>query len=63
MKTQLDVARHRLFDAGMLNAANMKLFPGNSRDAAPEKVAEQVNKAVAQIEAGDFEVVEDFDDD
>jgi len=39
------------------------LFPGSSRDAPPDKVAEQVNKAIAQIEAGDFELVEDFGDD
>jgi hypothetical protein len=62
MKTQLDVARHRLFDAEMLNAANVKLFPGSSRDAKPEQVAEQVVKAIAQVEAGDFELIEQFDD-
>jgi hypothetical protein len=32
----------------------IKLFPGSSRDASPEKVAEQVNKAIAQMEAADF---------
>jgi len=62
MKTQLDVARHRLFDVDMLNAANVKLFPGSSRDATPEKVAEQVNKAIAQVEAGDVELINEFDD-
>lgn len=61
MKTQLDVAKHRLFDVDALNAANVKLYPGSSRDATPEKVAEQVNKAIAQIEVGDFDLVDDFE--
>lgn len=62
MKTQLEVARHRLFDKDALHAANVKLFPGSNRDATPEMLAEQVNNAIAQIEAGDYELVEQFED-
>ncbi|MBF0246703.1 MAG: hypothetical protein HQL36_01305 [Alphaproteobacteria bacterium] len=62
MRTQIDVAKHRLFDEGALNADNVKLFPGSRRDASREEMAEQVNKALSQIEAGDFELVVDFDD-
>jgi len=62
MKSQLEVAKHRLFDESALNAADIKLFPGTNRDATSEDMAEQINKAIAQIEAGDFEVV-DLDDD
>lgn len=63
METQMDVAKHRLFDKEGLDADNIKLFPGTSRDATPEEMAEQVNRAIAQIEAGDYEIVDDLDDD
>lgn len=55
--TQLEVAKHRLFDEKTLHAANVKLFPGSNREATPEQMAEQVNKAIAQIEVGDYEEV------
>ncbi|WP_419828366.1 hypothetical protein [Methylobacterium sp.] len=61
MSTQLEVAKHRLFDEEGLRTANIKLFPGSNRDATSDQMAEQINKALAQIEAGDYEVVE-FDD-
>lgn len=63
MGTQLELAKHRLFDRKMLHVSNVKLFPGGDREATPEQMAEQINKAIAQIEAGDFESVEDFCDD
>lgn len=62
MTTQLDLAMHRLFDEDALHAANIKLYPGSSRDVTPERIAQEVNKAIAQIEAGDFVSVDDFDD-
>ncbi|PCI40337.1 MAG: hypothetical protein COB46_07055 [Rhodospirillaceae bacterium] len=62
MKTQIEVAQHRLFDQDALGADNVKLFPGSSRDASRELMAEQVNKALFQIETGDFELAENFDD-
>lgn len=58
MKTQMEVAKHRLFDDKELGAKDIKLFPGTSRDSTSEKMAEQVNKAVSQIVAGDFDVVD-----
>ncbi len=61
MKSQLEVAKHQLFDESGLNAADIKLFPGSNRDATPEEMAEQIVRVIAQIEAGDFEEV-DFDD-
>lgn len=62
MPTQLDIAKRRLFDEEALNADNIKLFPGTNRDSTPEQMAEQINKAIAQIDAGDYELVEDFED-
>jgi len=58
MATQLEVAKNRLFGEGGLQATNIKLYPGHSRDASAEQMAEQVNKALAQIENGDYDVVE-----
>ena len=55
---QLDLAKSRLFGEGALGVTNLKLFPGSNRDATPEQFAEQINKSISQIEAGDFEVVE-----
>lgn len=58
MKTQMEIAKHRLFDARELGAKDIKLFPGTNRDSSPEQMAEQVNKAIAQIVSGDFDVVD-----
>ncbi|OHC74836.1 MAG: hypothetical protein A3G18_10355 [Rhodospirillales bacterium RIFCSPLOWO2_12_FULL_58_28] len=62
MATQLELARHRLFDEDALYVANIKLFPGSKRDATAEEVAQEINKAIAQVEAGDFDNVDDFND-
>lgn len=62
MGSQLESAKRRLFDAESLNVENVKLFPGSSREATPEQMAEEINKALAQIEAGDYEEVVKFED-
>lgn len=62
MGTQVELAKKRLFDVDSLRVGNIKLFPGGNRDATPEQMAEQVNKALSQIEAGDYDLVEDFQD-
>jgi len=62
MGTQLELAKNLLFTAEGLHASNLKLFPGTNRDATVDQIAEQVNKAIAQIEAGDYVLVEQFED-
>lgn len=57
MSTQIELATRHLFDADALGATNIKLFPGSSRDITAEQYAVQINKALAQIEAGDFDLV------
>jgi hypothetical protein len=59
MKTHLEVAKSRLFNGESLHAVDIKLFPGSSRDSTAEQMAEQINKVIAQLEAGDYEVVDD----
>jgi hypothetical protein len=63
MTTQLELAKHRLFSKRALDAADIKLFPGTSRDATSEDMAEQINKAMAQVESGDAEEVNPRDED
>jgi len=62
MGTQVEVAKHRLFDQGTLNVADVKLFPGSSADTTPEQRASEITRVLAQIEAGDFEAVEADED-
>lgn len=61
MSQQLDLAKGRLFDADAFNVKNLKLFPGSSRDVTSEQFAEQINKSLSQISAGDFDVVDSED--
>lgn len=53
--TQLDIVKRCLFDKEALGAANFGLTPGTCRDTTPEQTAEQINRALSQLEAGDFE--------
>ncbi|HEY8577594.1 MAG TPA: hypothetical protein VIL88_14805 [Devosia sp.] len=62
MDTQIELAKHRLFAVDELNAADIKLFPGSTRDSTPEQIAEQVNKAIAQIMNGEYELLSDDND-
>lgn len=57
MGQHIELAKKRLYDADSLAATNVKLYPGTSRDTSAEQFAEQINKAISQIEAGDYEVV------
>ena len=63
MQTQLEVAKYSLFDEAALHVRDVKLFPGSDRDVTPEQMAEQVNKAIAQLLAGDFEEMDESADD
>lgn len=58
MNTQIELASKRLFDADALRVKNIKLFPGTSRDTSAEQFAEQINKSISRLEAGDIEMVD-----
>ena len=58
-RTQVEIARETLFGVSGLRANDVKLFPGTDRDTTPEQMAEQVNNAIAQVLAGDFDVISD----
>lgn len=60
--SQLQLAKHRIFGKSGLGASNISIAPGTSRDVTSEAIATELNRAISQIEAGDFESVTDFDD-
>lgn len=57
MATQLEIVKNRLFQNEGLKASNIKMFPGSSREVSPEQIAEQINRALTEIEEGGFEVI------
>ena len=63
MDTQVGIAKSRLYGEGGLGVSDFKMFPGESRDVTPEQMAGVLNKALAQLEAGDYELVDGSDND
>jgi hypothetical protein len=57
MGQQLELAKKRLFDEDSLAVSNIKLYPGTNRDTSADQFAEQINKSISLIEAGQFEEV------
>lgn len=57
-----NAAKEKLFGEAGLRASNFKLFPGSSRDATAEQVAQEVVNSITRLEAGEIEVVENFED-
>lgn len=62
MANQLTLAQNRLYGADGLAVSDFKMYPGTSRDVPKEQFAEQINKVLAQIEVGDYELVEEYDE-
>ena len=62
MANQLELASNRLYGADGLAVSDFKMYPGTSRDVTKEQFAEQINKVLAQVEAGDYDVVEEYED-
>lgn len=62
MRSQLEFAKSRLFSDGGLITKNIKFYPGTDKDATPEEISEEINKAISKIEAGDFDSTDNFDE-
>ena len=45
-----------------MGTANFNVFPGTNPNATPEQVAGAVNRALDQLEAGEFEDITDVED-
>ena len=58
--SQLDLLQKRLFGAGNIEAQNIKVYPGSSRDVGTEQLAAEINKSITRIANRDFEEI-DFD--
>ena len=58
MQTQFEAAKHLLFSQEGLDVSNVKMFPGSDREVTPEQMSDQIVRAVAQINAGDYDVME-----
>lgn len=57
MANQIEMAKKRLFSPPTQSLSNLKVFLGSSRDSTKEQIAEQINRVVSQIEAGEFTVI------
>jgi hypothetical protein len=62
MGNQIEIAKHRLFGDGGIDAGEFKIYPGTLRDITPEQIAEQINKSLSHIESGDFDDLNDCED-
>jgi hypothetical protein len=62
MESELKLAEFTLFDPEGLNVRDVKLYPGESRDVSVDELAQQVNRALAQISNGDFDEIPDDPD-
>lgn len=49
MNTNLQKAQDMLFGKGGLGVSNIKLFPGNNREATPEELAGEVLRVVTGL--------------
>lgn len=61
MASEIQKLKDRLYGTGGLQARNIGIFPGTNPHATPEDVAREINKALAQLEVGDYEIVPDSD--
>lgn len=62
MRSRIEEAKARLQGDGGLAVRDIGIFPGSDRDATPEAIAGQIVRVLDQLERGDYEVVETFDD-
>lgn len=63
LMTQVELASKRLYGPGGLAATNVKIFRGSNRDVTAEQIAEQINRSLSQLEAGNFELATIDEDD
>jgi hypothetical protein len=60
--TQVEIAAAKLFGPGGLGVTNIGISRGSNPNATAEQIAGEINRAIAQLEAGHFEEVT-LDDD
>lgn len=60
--SQVEIAAAKLFGTGGLGVSNIGISRGSNPNASAEDVAREINRAIRQVEAGDFEEVTSNDD-
>jgi type IV pilus biogenesis protein CpaD/CtpE len=55
--TQVQIAAAKLFGPGGLGVTNIGISRGSASNVTAEQIAREINRAIAQIESGDFEEV------
>ncbi len=61
--TQVQILAAKLYGPGGLGVTNIGIFPGSNPNVTAEQIAGEMNRAISQLEAGDFEEVNlDADD-
>ncbi|MBC6436823.1 MAG: hypothetical protein GDA52_01500 [Rhodobacteraceae bacterium] len=59
MSSQTRILSNRLYGTDSLKVSDVKIFPGTLREVTEEQFAEQLNRSLAEIETGDFDLVDD----
>jgi hypothetical protein len=59
--TQVEIAANRLFGPGGLGVTNIGISRGSNPHVSAEQIAAEINRALTQIESGNFELVTDLD--
>lgn len=62
MYVQMNIATRRLFGPNGMDVANIAVTPGSDRDVTADHLAGEINRALARIETGDFDLVAQFQD-
>lgn len=61
--TQVEIAAAKLFGPGGLGVTNIGFTRGSNPNATSEQIAGEINRAITQLEAGNFDEVNLADDD
>ncbi len=61
MVDNIAIASEKLFGPTGIGATNVKLTIGYGQNITPDQLAKEVHKAITDIEAGNFEMVDTSD--
>ncbi|WP_408903076.1 hypothetical protein [Methylobacterium radiotolerans] len=62
MRSGIEDAKARLYGEDGLAVRDIGISPGSDRNATPDSIADQIVRVLDQLERGDYEVVDTFQD-
>lgn len=62
MRSGIEDAKARLYGEDGLAVRDIGISPGSDREATPDSIAGQIVRVLDQLERGDYEVVDTFED-